>query len=226
MNSWTRTELKFRGNMQIKRQYLSYVLASFLLLLFGGFGINLDMESFSGQSAIASAFFLMSTIFEAIGSLAVTFFIGGPIEIGVRRFYLTGVNGMASLSVIGTGFCKETYWKNAGAVFLPKLYCFLWSFLFVIPGIIKQYQYYFVPWIVAEQPEVGVREAMNISSGMTRGHKWNMFVLELSFLGWMLVGAMCCGVGVVFVMPYKDAVMTQLYETLKVIEVRKETSQE
>lgn len=220
MNSWTRAELKSRGNMQIKRQYWSYVLASFLVLFFGGFGIDFNVESLSGKSVAASAFLLATAAFGTIGSLAVTFFIGGPIEIGVRRFYLTGMNGVAPLSVIGTGFRKETYLKNAGTVFLPKLYCFLWSFLFVIPGIIKQYQYYFVPWIVAEYPEIGVKEAMNISSGMTRGHKWNMFVLELSFLGWILVGAMCCGIGVVFVMPYKDAVMTQLYDTLKVIEIR------
>ena len=214
----TRAELKNRGNAHIKEQYWSYVLASFLLYLVGGFGGGVTFD-FSSEHSFWNIFMIVTAVLGMLISLALTIFITGPLEVGVRRFYLTGMYTKAPVHLIGSGFRKETYKKTVISVFLPKVFIFLWSLLLLIPGIIKAYEYYFVPWIVAEQPDLSPREAMKISRRITKGHKWELFVLELSFLGWLLVGAMCCGIGTIFVMPYVDATMTQMYDTLKVIQV-------
>ena len=69
-------------------------------------------------------------------------------------------------------------------------YCFgifLWSMLFVIPGIIAAYRYSFAMLNLCENPELGVMEALNLSKRQTFGYKWQLFVLQLSFIGWSLL---------------------------------------
>ncbi|MCH5187636.1 MAG: DUF975 family protein [Oscillospiraceae bacterium] len=79
----------------------------------------------------------------------------------------------------------------------------------------KEYQYLLVPYIVAENPGMRAREAIRLSGEMMQGFKWQAFVLWLSFIGWYFLGALCCGIGVLFVLPYYHATETLLYEELK-----------
>lgn len=72
-----------------------------------------------------------------------------------------------------------------------------------------------VPFILAENPDMNSSEVFKRSALLTQNNKWNIFVLELSFLGWILLGVLCCGIGVMFVAPYVDMTMTQLYLYLK-----------
>lgn len=84
-----------------------------------------------------------------------------------------------------------------------------------IPAVIKRYQYMAVPYIMAENPHISARAALKQSSDMMNGFKWQTFVLRLSFLGWYILGALCCGIGALFVSPYYHATETLLYEELK-----------
>ena len=84
-----------------------------------------------------------------------------------------------------------------------------------IPGFIKSISYRMTPWILADNPQIGYRRALRLSIEMTRGHKWAMFVLDLSFIGWMILGVLACGVGVLFVTPYIMATQAELYATLR-----------
>ena len=68
-----------------------------------------------------------------------------------------------------------------------------------------------MPYILAENPKLTGKRAREISDAMTDGEKWEMFVLELSFIGWFLLGALCCGVGTMFVTPYRQATFAELY---------------
>lgn len=89
------------------------------------------------------------------------------------------------------------------------------SVLLTIPYLIKSFSYRMTPWILADNPQIGFRRALRLSMEMTYGSKWRMFVLDLSFLGWLFLGVLACGVGVLFVMPYIMATHAELYATLR-----------
>lgn len=97
-------------------------------------------------------------------------------------------------------------------MFLRGLFTGLWSLLFVIPGIIKHYEYLMIPYILAENPGMDRQEVFAISKRMMMGQKWNVFVLDLSFIGWRLLEGITLGiVGVFYVEPYYQATMAELY---------------
>lgn len=92
---------------------------------------------------------------------------------------------------------------------------FLWYLLLIIPGIVKSYAYRMVPYILADNPNIGSKEAIKLSNEMTNGHKFNMFVLDISFIGWYLLGILALIVGVLFVLPYVNATEAELYLALR-----------
>ncbi len=89
------------------------------------------------------------------------------------------------------------------------------AFLLTIPRLVKSYSYRMTGWILADNPAVGARRALQLSIQLTRGHKWDIFVLDLSFIGWFLLGLLACGIGVIFVTPYYEAVQAELYDRLR-----------
>ena len=94
------------------------------------------------------------------------------------------------------------------------LFIFLWSLLLFIPGIVKAYAYSMVYYVKADHPEYGWRECLDESQRLMTGHKWEKFVLDLSFIGWGIVGSLCLGVGTLWVMTYMAATEAQYYEYL------------
>ena len=100
-------------------------------------------------------------------------------------------------------------------MFLRGLYTFLWTLLLLIPGIIKSYAYRMVPYILSDNPKMGADNAITLSRKMMDGNKFELFVLELSFLGWYLLGLLALGVGILFVNPYYNATEAQLYLVLR-----------
>lgn len=110
--------------------------------------------------------------------------------------------------------------KNFGscfvAGFLKTLFISLWSCLFVIPGIIKTYEYFAVDYIMAENPDTPYQEAFRMSKEMTNGHKMDIFLLQLSFIGWFILSGFTFGIlALVYVVPYFNAAMALTYEQLK-----------
>ena len=91
----------------------------------------------------------------------------------------------------------------------------LWLFLFIVPGVIKAYEYSMIPYLLAENPNLSADEAFSLSKQMTTGQKMDLFVLDLSFLGWIILGAICCGIGLLFVQPYPEATKAEVYLILK-----------
>lgn len=105
----------------------------------------------------------------------------------------------------------------AGKIILLEIvqyiFVFLWSLLFIIPGIIAGYRYRFALYNLCENPEMGVMEALNMSKAQTRGHKWELFVLDLSFLGWMLLSALFAPVSI-WLDPYRAITNANYYNRL------------
>lgn len=95
------------------------------------------------------------------------------------------------------------------------LWVFLWMLLFVIPGIVKTFAYSQMFFVLAEYPGIGVRKAMHISKLITRGHKGDLFVMYLSFFGWMILCALSCGIGSLWLAPYMTTSFVNAYLALK-----------
>ena len=99
---------------------------------------------------------------------------------------------------------------------IRDFFLYLWGLLFVIPGLIKAYSYRMVPYILAENPDMSSLEAITLSRKMMDGHKWNTFVLDLSFLGWDLLTICTLGLaGLLYVCPYQFATNAELYKSIR-----------
>ena len=107
----------------------------------------------------------------------------------------------------------------AGKVILLSIvegvFIFLWSMLFVIPGIIAAYRYRFAYYNLCENPDMGVMEALNMSKAQTNGFKWQLFVLDLSFLGWQLLCALTLGILSIWVQPYVTQTNVGYFQQIK-----------
>lgn len=111
-------------------------------------------------------------------------------------------------------FSKFKYWKNIAITYFWQLIkVFLWTLVFIIPGIIKSYAYSLVPYILNDNPEIDPKEAIALSEAMMQGHKGELFLLQLSFIGWSILGAFTLGILYLWLIPYMQTAMTKfLYE--------------
>lgn len=91
----------------------------------------------------------------------------------------------------------------------------LWSFLLIIPGIVKGLSYSQMFFILAEYPDIGVRRAMQLSKEMTNGYKADLFVMEISFIGWAILADLSFGIGYLWLIPYQKMSFTNAYHALK-----------
>lgn len=156
----------------------------------------------------------VSSFVGGLGAL----FVGPPIMVGLQYFSLWIYRGDMPAPTIEdmfkTGF--SDYGRKLGGILWMDLFIFLWSMLFVVPGIIKALAYSFTPYILAEYPHVPATEAVKISMRMTNGHKGEIFMMSLSFLGWFILSSLTMGiVGIFYVNPYFYTSQAGLYEDLK-----------
>ena len=106
--------------------------------------------------------------------------------------------------------------RKLGGILWMTLWVTLWSLLFIIPGIIKGLSYYFTANILAECPDVSATEAIKISMRITKGHKMDVFVFILSFIGWFILSVLTLGIlYIVYVGPYFYTADAGLYLELK-----------
>lgn len=142
-------------------------------------------------------------------------FICNPIEVGCKRFYVRNLNESAQVGNVGFAF--DNHYKNiTKTMFFRDLYTILWTLLFIIPGIVKSYEYQMIPYLLAENPQMSREQAFTESKRMMSGQKWRAFVLDLSFIGWNILSAITLGIlGIFYVQPYMDATHAALYEALR-----------
>ena len=120
-------------------------------------------------------------------------------------------------------FCGfDDFWSAFKVTFLVGLFTFLWSLLFVIPGIIKSFSYSMSTYILAENKGKPALECINESKAMTNGHKMDLFVLGLSIIGWGFLCAITLGIASIWVIPYMQATYANAYNSLKPIAIADE----
>lgn len=109
----------------------------------------------------------------------------------------------------------SNYWHKVWGMLLTYIFIVLWSLLFLIPGIIKAYSYAMTPFILEENPELSANEAIDRSRFMMRGHKFDLFWLQLSFIGWGLLCLLTAGIGLLWLVPYMQTATAAFYEEVK-----------
>ena len=137
------------------------------------------------------------------------------LKVGKNAYYIRQREDCGKFGNLGIAFMKGKYKGTIKTIFLRDLYLWLWSLLFVIPGIIKSYSYFMVPYIAADNPELPSSRVFEISKQTMKGEKWNLFVLQLSFILWHMGCLITCGLGYLFLTPYLEATYAELYACLK-----------
>lgn len=238
---WKRSKLKEKAKAGVKRNYWKTVLVALLsALAVGGFAAAggasssfatmPDTQSVLGDLPIdapqtlavansippvvwmlLSAFAVLVIVFAIFAAVALV----NPFNVGTYKYSLNAIRGEGNISDLGSGF-DVSYKRNVKVMFFYDLYTILWTMLFIIPGLIKIYEYRMIPYILADNPEMDKKEVFALSKAMMKGNKWRAFVLDLSFILWDILSGITLGlVGTFWVAPYKLLTNAALYDELK-----------
>lgn len=146
----------------------------------------------------------------------VSLFVMLPLAVGysnsMRVLLETGDNRLANNSFsLGFGNWLHVVW----GMILSTIYIFLWTLLLIIPGIIKSYSYALTPYILVEHPEMSANEAIEESMRLMDGHKFDLFYLQLSFIGWAILSILSLGLGFFWLIPYQMTAQAAFYRDIK-----------
>lgn len=177
-----------------------------------------QMRAQQGTAILIGLVLLLFTAMPALpfAGIIISIFVLYNLSLGASNAYLkiwrgeeAGVGDMFNI-----GF--EQYGRYLGGMLLVQVYTFLWSLLLVIPGIIKAYSYALTPYILREMPDLSVNEAIKLSTRMMNGHKLELFVIGLSFIGWNLLGGLTLGIlNIVYITPYMNTTIAGFYDEVK-----------
>ena len=206
------------------------VLVCFLGTLLGGietgtpvminFRTDQDTNIQSYVEDLSSNFFtreMLSIIFMMLGIFTIyalaKFIIGGAVELGICAYF--SKRALGEEADVKDEFSYFKYFGKAlGLRVVMSVFIFLWSLLFVVPGIIAAYRYAMATYIMAEHPQMGIMEAIDASKQMMDGNKWSLFCLEFSFIGWAFLCVFTCGIGDLFLTPYTQMATAHFYMNL------------
>ena len=219
---WNRAELKMRGNMAFKKNYVSAVVVALLMGIFGTVSGESSARRVSENSDIYSGNLInvgmITGLLAGIATVVILIvlvakvFVGNLLKMGGYRFFILNQTAQPGIGTLLDGFRSGHYVNIVLTMFLRDLFTTLWSLLLVVPGIVKHYEYLMVPYIIAENPAMDYKEAFQISKQMMDGEKMEAFIMDLSFLGWYLLSAVTCGLLAIFyVNPYVQASFAEMY---------------
>lgn len=207
-----RARANLRGNWGVS------IATAFVAAIFGalvaasGNVIEVTMkitEEFSPRMAA-----LLGMITSAISTVSILkLVLGGVVQLGYTRFLLNQHDGRKfEVKDLFSQFDRFTV--GFLQYLLVSVFTILWMLLLIIPGIIKAYSYSMTPFILADHPELTARQAIRRSMELMDGHKWELFVLSLTFLGWELLNALSLGIGSFWLNPYKNAAYAAFYREI------------
>lgn len=181
-----------------------------------------DLKQYAKQDFQGNYWYCVLVAFLAMVCIGTNELILGillmnPLLVGARRFFLANIyrDSKGELGDLGHPF-KRDYGNVILTMFLKDLFLFLWTCLFVIPGIVKYYSYFMVEYLLADNPSLSRERAFEISKQTMVGEKWNVFVLDLSFILWYIGSACTAGLlGLFYTAPYVSATHSRLYDALK-----------
>lgn len=238
--NWNRVELKEDSKSLLRLNYWPFVLVAFIHAVVAGSNTgrgsattvpqnleNLYGDGYYGYDGYTMVRDIVSAILPFLGMALVTMlgmwvlmialniFVMHPIEVGCKRYMILARSVKPEFQEMAFVF-KNCYGNVVKTMFLKNLYSVLWTLLFIIPGIVKSYEYRMIPYLMAEYPDMASDEAFRISREMMMGNKWEAFVLDLSFLGWDILSVITFGLtGIFYSGPYQMLTNAALYLNLK-----------
>ena len=238
--------IKAAAKERMKQNHWMVVLVTFIASLLGGvagaggFSYNFDSSDFSDvesapvwgempEEAWAAILVILLVaagvaLIVAVLSIAYSIFVASVVRVGfaswLLRFYRGENPGVGELFAP----FKRQYMQSVRVMFATDLRIFLWSLLFIIPGIIKGYAYMMVPYLLHDNPNLTPKQALDISERMTMGYKGDLFWLGLSFIGWRFLAMFTCGIlDLLYVTPWFELSFAAAYEDLKWIAIQSGT---
>ena len=213
------SELRLKARESLKGNYWNAVLMAFLAAIFGALVANsatIDLDFKQEVPTILQDLpRIVTRILIALGGTfsaisLVHLVLGGVVQLGYVQYLLKQQD--REVSATKDLFSQFDRFKDGFLqLFLRKLFAALWALLLVVPGIIKSLAYSMTPFLMAEDLTLTAREAMRLSEEKMRGHKWELFCLELSFIGWILLAGITFGIGGFFLAPYMNAAYAAFY---------------
>jgi uncharacterized membrane protein len=191
---------KNRARRNLENRWESAIVTVLL-----GFLVFAAIDAIFGKTYFDSGFFIfcLRLVFQ------------GPVTLGMMMFFLGISRGSnPQTSMIFQGFDN---WINAFLTILLMMFfiCF-WSILLIVPGIIAALSYSMAFFILADNPDSKPLESLRRSRLMMRGHKKELFKLHLSFIGWLFLSVITCGIlFILYVGPLYYATITEFYESLQ-----------
>ncbi len=196
---FTRQEIKQMAKDQIRGRIGQLFLVMLVMFAISGVSMLLNFIPVLGQLVITAV-----SVVVAMGFTLIFINLTKGIEPDVRTLFDR----------------VPIFLKVFGLYFMIGLFTMLWSLLLIVPGIIKMYSYFLAPYIMAENPDKGVFEAIDDSKRMMNGHKMDLFVLALSFIGWILLTSVTFGIAGVYVIPYMQATFANFYNKVKALDAQ------
>lgn len=235
---WSREELKGNAKQVLSRSYWMCLLVCVIVALVCG-EIDFDFHaSFDTTGAAISnntwlswngiylpsiydipgfviGFFSIFVIIAAIFGFLLQIFVFGPLKVGKARFFLNNVNENTKITDIVSIFGDHNYLNIVKIIFIRDIKLILWTLCLVFPGIYKSYEYYMIPYLLAQDSSMPIHEVFKKTKVMMDNQRLDVFVLNLSFIGWRFLGSLLFGIGQILVEPYEAATDTELYLVLK-----------
>lgn len=187
---------------------------------FDDFTGNITPVSLSNNGDISltdSVWVILSAIGDGLNLVELVFY---ALSIPMLAVFLQLIHGeykgcKDSLKYIFTTYFDKNFFKRYFLLVVTTVAVSFASVFFVVPGLILYYRWYFAKWAMADKPGLKIGQALEISKKMTKGHKWELFKLDLSFIGWILLTGVTCGLAGIYVIPYMNTTVALYYENFK-----------
>ncbi len=214
----TSSDYRARARAVLAGNWKISVIAALIASLLGGllFGssssVEVDAEVLAQMPPAVQSFLLF--LVSVLSLLAIIHFVvGGVVRQGYSIFLLKQHDRQNP--EIQDLFSQFSDFKRGFLLsLLQGLFVFLWSLLLVIPGLIATYKYAMAPFIMAENPDMRPREALRASTELMDGHKWELFCLGFSFIGWNFLAVLTLGIGTLWLNPYVHAAYAAFYREI------------
>ncbi len=172
--------------------------------------------NWGGPIAVALVYIVINSIMtyitkDMLYASLITTIVTAPLQIGLMKYFILFSKSLnPEFDVMFDGF-KESFVKSILLAYLTGIFILLWLLLFIIPGIIKIFAYAMAPYLLAENPNISLTEALDRSQEMMKGYKMDLFILWLSFIGWFILCVITFGIALIWVAPYFSLTNAEFY---------------